>query len=57
MAAVFLLFFGVVRWVVRRRTTKPAIGVLLALATVVVPIGMLFARYSHIFFRNLPWEV
>ena len=43
MAAAFLLFFGVVRWVVRRRTTKPATGVLLALATVVVPIGMLFA--------------
>jgi len=57
MAAAFLLFFGVVRWVVRRRTTKPATGVLLALATVVVPMGMLFARYSHIFFRDLPWEV
>jgi len=57
MAAAFLLFFSVVRWVVRRRTTKPATGVLLALATVVVPMGMLFARYSHIFFRDLPWEV
>ena len=41
MVAAFLLFFSVVRWVVRRRTTKPATGVLLALATVVVPMDFL----------------
>jgi hypothetical protein len=57
MAAAFLLFVGVVQWVVRRRASKPNLGVMLALATVVVPIGMLFARYSHIFFRSLPWEI
>jgi hypothetical protein len=55
MAAAFLLFLGVVLWVVRRRTTKPSLRVILALGTVVVPVGMLFARYSHIFFPTLPW--
>ena len=57
MAAAFLLFVGVVLWAVRRRAAKPRPGVMLALATVVVPIGMLFARYSHIFFPDLPWEI
>jgi hypothetical protein len=57
MAAAFLLFVGVVHWVVRRRPSKPNWGVMVALATVVVPIGMLFARYAHIFFRGLPWEI
>jgi hypothetical protein len=57
MAAAFLLFLGVVLWIVRRRSTKPGWGAVIALATVVVPIGMLFARYSHIVFRDLPWEV
>jgi hypothetical protein len=57
MAAAFLLFLGVVLWVVRRRTTKPSLRVILALGTVVVPVGMLFARYSHIFFPTLPWEI
>jgi hypothetical protein len=30
---------------------------MLAPAIVVVPIGMIFARYSHVFFRDLPWEI
>jgi len=57
MAAAFLLFLGVVLWVVRRRTMRPHLRLILALATVVVPVGMLFARYSHIFLPNLPWEI
>ena len=57
MAAAFILFLGTVLWVVRKRIAKPRRANLLALATVVVPIGMLFARYSHIFFRDLPWEI
>lgn len=57
MGAAFLLFLGVVLWIVRRRSTKPSWGEVVALATVVVPVGMLFARYSHIIFHNLPWEV
>jgi hypothetical protein len=57
IVAAFLLFLGVVYCVVRRRTTKPRPRAMLALATVVVPIGMLFARYSHIFFHDLPWEI
>ena len=57
IAAAFLLFLSVVLWVVRKRPAKPSRAVLLALATVVVPVGMMFARYSHIVFPNLPWEV
>jgi hypothetical protein len=57
MAAAFLLFLGVLLWIVRRRSTKPSWGAVIVLATVVVPVGMLFARYSHIVFRDLPWEV
>jgi len=57
MIAAFLLFLGVVRSVVRRRDSKPAIGNLLALAIMVVPVGMIFARYSHIFLPTMWWEV
>src|SRR5258708_27680767 len=57
MAAAILLFLGVVYCVVRGRITKPSLGTMVALAIIVVPIGMLFARYSHIFFRDLPWEI
>jgi len=56
IAAAFLLFLSVVRWVTRRRISKPSLWMLLVLATIVVPIGMVFARYGHILI-HLPWEV
>lgn len=55
--AAFLLFLVVVRWVIRGRIVKPGQYSMLALATIVVPVGMLFARYSHIFFLNLSWLI
>jgi hypothetical protein len=57
ITAAFVLFLTGVVWVIRRRITKPSLWRLLVLATIVVPIGMVFARYSHIFMRDLPWEV
>ena len=56
MAAAFLLFLAVILWVVRRRNTKPNLWMLLVLATIVVPVGMVFARYGHILI-HLSWEV
>src|SRR5271170_7048961 len=56
MVAAFLLFLAVILWVVRRRNAKPSLWMLLALATIVVPVGMVFARYGHILI-HLPWEV
>ena len=55
--AAFLLFVAVVRWVVRGRVAKPGRWSTLVLATIVVPVGMLFARYSHIFIPDLSWIV
>ena len=57
IGAAFVLFFGVVLWIVRRRSARPRLGSLLALAMVVVPFGMLFARYSHLVFPELSWAV
>jgi hypothetical protein len=57
ITAAFVLFLTGVVWVIRRRITKPSLWMLLVLATIVVPIGMVFARYSHIFMHDLPWEV
>jgi hypothetical protein len=57
IAAAFVLFFGVVLWIVRRRPARPRFGNLFARAIIVVPVGMLFARYSHLVFQNLSWAV
>jgi hypothetical protein len=52
--AALLLFVAVVRWVIRGRIVKPGWFSMLVLATIVVPVGMIFARYSHLFFHDLP---
>jgi hypothetical protein len=57
IVAAFVLFFSVVLWIVRRRPARPSLGSLLALAIIVVPVGMLFARYSHLVFHDLSWAV
>ncbi|NYF80824.1 hypothetical protein [Granulicella arctica] len=57
IVAAFMLFFGVVLWIVRRRPARPSLGSLFALAIIVVPLGMLFARYSHLAFHHLSWMV
>jgi CDP-diglyceride synthetase len=57
MAAAFLIFVAVLRFTIRARIEKPTIGTLVALGVVVVIMGMLFARYSHVTFHHLPWEV
>ena len=57
MVAAFVLFFGVLRFCLRARAEKPKTRTLLFLCTIVVIFGMLFARYSHIFFPRLPWEI
>jgi hypothetical protein len=55
--ASFLLFVAVVRWVTRGRVAKPGRWSMLAVAIIVVPVGMLLARYSHLFIPTLPGMV
>jgi hypothetical protein len=57
LTAAFLLFLAAVLWVIRRRIAKPGLWRILCLAIIVVPIGMVFARYSHIYIHGLPWEI
>ena len=57
MAAAFLLFVAVLLFVTRKRTTTPSAVSLLAIATIVVVAGMIFARYSHLWFPTLSWQV
>ncbi len=57
MAAAFLLFVGVLLFVVRNRIVKPSAQTILALGAVVVILGMIFARYSHVTLPHLPWEI
>lgn len=56
VAALFV-FLAVILWVTRNRTARPRPGSIAALATIVVPLGMIFARYAHIFFHDLPWTI
>jgi hypothetical protein len=56
MAAAVVVFVGVLRFVLRRRASKPRARELILITLVVVVFGMLFARYSHIFF-NPPWWI
>jgi hypothetical protein len=55
--AAFALFFALVSWVTRKRVPKPRKWSMVTLATVVVPLGMTFARYSHIFIPDLPGPI
>jgi hypothetical protein len=57
MAAAFLLFLAVLSLVTRKRTARPGVTLLLALATIVVVAGMIFARYAHLWFPTLPWQI
>ena len=57
MIAAFLLFIAVLLFVTRKRATTPAPASLLALATIVVVAGMIFARYSHLWIPTLPWQI
>jgi hypothetical protein len=57
IVAASVLFFTVVLWIVRRRPARPNLASLFALAIIVVPVGMLFARYSHLVFHNLSWAI
>jgi hypothetical protein len=57
MAAAFLLFLAVLSFVIRKRTAKPRVGFLLALAAIVVIAGMIFARYAHLYFPTLSWQI
>lgn len=51
------LFLIVVLWVIRNRITKPRLCSVATLVIIVVPVGMIFARYSHIFFHDLSWVI
>lgn len=55
--AAFVLFLSVVLWVIRSRTIRPRPWSMAALAVIVVPVGMIFARYSYIFFHDLSWTI
>lgn len=57
MASAFLLFLAVLVFVTRRRIRRPRAATLAALGTIVVIVGMLFARYSHMTFTAMPWQV
>ena len=57
IVAAFVLFVAVLRWIIRNRTTQPRRWSLATLAMIVVPVGMIFARYSHILFQDLSWAV
>ena len=57
MAVAFLLFVQVLLFTMRGRTEKPRVGTLMTLGGIVVILGMLFARYSHIVLYRLPWEI
>src|ERR1700682_6696633 len=54
MAASAGLFVAVLRFAIRKRPSKPRALTLILITLVAVVFGMLFARYSHIFF-NPPW--
>jgi hypothetical protein len=51
-----IAFLAVLAFTLRKRQSKPGRAALAGLTLVVVPCGMLFARYGHILFQ-LPWWV
>jgi hypothetical protein len=56
MAAAAVVFLAVLLFVIRKRKYLPDVRILVFLTMIVVVLGMLFARYGHIFF-NLPWSI
>jgi hypothetical protein len=57
MAAAFLLFVALLRFAVRRRIALPGLRITMAIGFIVVVLGMIFARYSHLAFPRLPWWI
>lgn len=57
MLAAFLLFLAVLRFTTRHRHKKPTSVTIFAIGLIVVVAGMLFARYSHLYFAHLSWVV
>ena len=57
MASAFLLFVALLRFAVRRRIALPAPRTTMAIGFIVVVLGMIFARYSHLAFPRLPWWI
>lgn len=55
MAAASAVFIAVLLFTTRKRISRPGSGVLLLLASVVVVLGMLFARYAAIFLQPPRW--
>jgi len=56
MGMAFALFVVVIFFVTRKRDHVPRRAVFL-IAVVVVVGGMLFARYCHIYFPDVPWWI
>jgi hypothetical protein len=56
MLVAAMVFIAVLLFVTRKRAHPPHRGLLAFTTFVVVVLGMLFARYSHIFFRP-PWWI
>ena len=56
MIAAAIIFNLVLLFVMRKRARLPAVGALLFTTSVVVVLGMLFARYGPILFRP-PWWI
>jgi hypothetical protein len=48
IVAAFLVFVAVLRFTNRNRAIKPSLRETSAVAIVVVVVGMLFARYTHL---------
>ena len=51
----FIVFFAILRWVIRTRSTKPNLYVLLGIAAIVVVGGMIFAKLGQN--AGWPWWV
>jgi len=56
MVAAAVIFNAVLLFSTRKRPARPGGRVLAVTTFVVVVVGMLFARYGHIFFRP-PWWI
>ena len=57
MTAAYLLFVALLRFAVRKRRTWTSFGTTASIGFVVVVLGMMFARYSHLAFPRLPWWI
>lgn len=57
MAAAFLLFMALVRFSVRRRKLLPTHRTTMTISFIVVVLGMIFSRYSHLASPHLPWWI